>query len=43
MMLGFKRAFLYGDIGRDLFIELPTDDPRREGGRMVGKLRKAMY
>ena len=32
MLLDFKKAFLYADIERELFIELPADDGRREGG-----------
>ena len=43
MLLDFKRAFLYGDCERELFIELPEEDPRRDGGACVGRLRKAMY
>ena len=43
MLLDFKRAFLYGDIQRTLYIELPEDDSRRNGGANVGLLRKAMY
>ena len=43
MLLDFKRAFLYGDCERALFIELPEEDPRRDGGACVGRLRKAMY
>lgn len=43
MLLDFKRAFLYGDGERELFIELPDDDPRKEGGKNVGLLLKAMY
>ena len=43
MLLDFKRAFLYGDVERQIFIELPEDDSRRMGGANVGLLRKAMY
>ena len=43
MVLDFKRAFLYGDVERELYIEVPGEDERSQGGRMVGRLRKAMY
>ena len=43
MLLDFKRAFLYGDAERELYIELPEDDERRAGGENVGLLQKAMY
>ena len=43
MLLDFKRAFLYGEAERELYVELPEDDCRRDGGRCVGLLRKAMY
>ena len=43
MLLDFKKAFLYADIERELFIELPDDDSRREGGKNIGRLNKAMY
>ena len=42
MILDVKRAFLYGDIEDDLYIELPKEDPRYGQG-YVGKLKKAMY
>ena len=42
MLLDFKRAFLYGDCEREVFIQLPEEDPRAQEG-MVGDLRKAMY
>lgn len=43
MVLDFKRAFLYADITRDLYIELPDDDSRKRGGVNIGKLCKAMF
>ena len=43
MMLDFKKPFLYADIHRELYIELPEDDDRRAGGANVGLLNKAMY
>ena len=42
MILDVKRAFLYGDIEDDLYIELPKEDPWFGHG-YVGKLKKAMY
>ena len=32
MLLDVKKAFLYGDITRSVYIELPEEDPGREGG-----------
>ena len=43
MLLDFKRAFLYGDVERELYIELAEEEPGRAGGQNVGRLRKAMY
>ena len=43
MLLDFKKAFLYADIDRELYIELPEDDVDRCGGSNVGLLNKAMY
>ena len=43
MLLDFKRAFLYGACERELYIELPEDDPKKQGGRNVGILLNAMY
>ena len=43
MLLDFKKAFLYADIERELYIELPEEDEDREGGANVGLLNKAMY
>ena len=43
VLLDFKKAFLYADIEREPYIELPQDDERRAGGQNVGRLNKAMY
>ena len=43
MVLDIKKAFLYGEMRRSVYIELPPEDPRSEGGQYVGKLRRAMY
>ena len=42
MVMGFKRAFLYGDMPRDVYVEIPSDDDRARPW-LVGKLQKAMY
>ena len=42
MVLDIKRAFLYGDIEDDIYIELPEEDAKKKCG-YVGKLLKAMY
>ena len=36
-------AFLYADIKRLVYIELPTEDPSSINGSMVGTLEKALY
>ena len=38
-----KRAFLYGDVDKEMYIELPEEDPRKDGKKWVGRLLKAMY
>ena len=43
MFLDFKRAFLYGDCERDVYIKVPSEDLDCVEGVHVGKLRKAMY
>ena len=43
MLLDVKKAFLYGQIQRSVYIELPPEDEGREGGQMMGLLDKAMY
>ena len=43
MLLDVKKAFLYGRIRRNVYIELPEEDPKSESGKYVGKLDKAMY
>ena len=43
MVMDVKCAFLYGDIRRNVYIELPHTDPRYGDGTVVGKLKKAMY
>ena len=32
MFLDSKRAFLYGDAERELYIEIPDEDPDKRGG-----------
>ena len=43
MLLDVKCAFLYGQMKRRVYIELPEQDPRAAGGSVVGVLVKAMY
>ena len=37
-----RRAYFYAKISRDVFIELPEEDPQH-GGNLVGKLRLCLY
>ena len=43
MVLDMSCAFLYADITRRVYIELPTEDPESVSGTKVGKLEKALY
>ena len=43
MILDVKCAFLYHQMKRTVYIELPRQDPRWAEGVVVGVLRKAMY
>ena len=38
MIMDVKSAFLYGSVKRNIFIELPQEDPHSRSGRVVGKL-----
>ena len=42
MVLDVKGAFLYGKTKRNVYIWLPSEDPKNQEGYM-GKLEKAMY
>ena len=41
-VMDVKRAFLYGSIEEEIYIELPEEDEMKQKG-YVGKLKKAMY
>ena len=46
LLLDIKKAFLYGKISKNVYFELPAEDPMSEGGggrHLVGELDKAMY
>ena len=43
MSIDFTKAFLYGEMEREVYIELPNEDGRKNGGSNVGLLRQAMY
>ena len=43
MLADVKTAFLHGDAGRSLYVELPREDPLSGSGRYVGKLERDMY
>ena len=43
MVLDISCAFLYADIKRRIYIELPEEDPESKTGNMVGRLEKALY
>ena len=43
MLADVTTAFLYGDVRRSLYVELPPEDPLAASGQYVGKLDRAMY
>ena len=43
MIMDVKCAFLYGEMRRNVYIELPHTDPRYGDQSVVGKLKKSMY
>ena len=43
MALDFSKAFLYGNMKREVYIQLPEEDPRGAEGDYVGLLKKSMY
>ena len=43
MSLDISCAFLYVSAERELYIELPEEDPLAESGDFVGRLQKALY
>ena len=43
MILYVKCAFLYGNAKRDIYIELPPEDPQSNSGNSMGELLEAMY
>ena len=43
MGLDFSKAFLYGDMERQVYIDLPDEDARKFQGDYVGLLNKSMY
>ena len=43
MALDFSKAFLYGLMKREVYIELPDEDSRKFHGYQVGILHKSMY
>ena len=36
-------SFLYGEMQREVFIELPAEDAWKHGRELVGLLRRSMY
>ena len=43
MTLDFSKAFLYGNVDREVYIELPDEDARKHQSDCVGKLIRSMY
>ena len=42
MTLDFSKAFIYGDVKREIYIELPAEDRRNDQADLIGLLRKSM-
>ena len=43
LCIDFTKAFIYGSMQREVYIELPDEDGRKEGGQNFGLLLKSMY
>ena len=43
MFVDVKKAFLYGNINRHVYIRLPEEDDEAKEGKWMGRLKKAMY
>ena len=43
LLIDVSRAHFYADATRDVYIELPAEDPRSQDGVSCGKLLKTMY
>ena len=43
MALDFSKVFLYGNMQREVYVELPEEDSRRSQTDCVGLLRKSIY
>ena len=41
--MDIKRAFLYADMGREVYINLPEEAKEGDSEEMVGLLKRAMY
>ena len=42
-VIDVKKAFLYGEMERVLYVELPEQDPKAREGKWVGRLKRTMY
>ena len=42
MINGVRRAYFYAKINRDVFIELPKEDPKHGTG-LLGRLKLCLY
>ena len=42
-ILDIRKAFLHGYIERELYVELPVEDPDSDGGRNIGRLVRSLY
>ena len=43
MTIDFSKAFLYGEMRREVYIELPDEDSRKYTSDVIGLLNKSMY
>ena len=43
-VIDVKRAFLHGIMDREVYVEIPPEDPTSEGGgRNIGRVNKSLY
>ena len=43
LLIDVSRAHFYADVVRDVYIQLPEEDPRSKEPGICGKLEKTMY
>ena len=42
-VIDVRRAFLHGSVEREVYVEIPVEDPRAPGGRNIGRFKRGLY